>query len=152
MTADLRFVMHAAQTEAHELAAQRPRDRLSQTRLADTRRTDEEENRLPRGAVDRGLAGDVRLGLGHDLALPFDLDPDIGGDDLLVLLLGRLAILAQLAHRQVLEDAVLDLLQVVVVFVEDLPRPGDVDLAAAQLVPGQLRDPVEIGADDAVLR
>ena len=69
---------------------------------------------------------------------------DIGGDDLLVLLLGRRAILPQLAHGQVLEDTVLDLLKVVVVFVEDLPRPGDVDLVAAQLVPGQLGDPVEI--------
>ena len=71
-------------------------------------------------------------------------------DDLLVSWAAR--VLAQLAHRQVLEDAVLDLLQVVVVLVEDLPRPGDVDLAAAQLVPGQARHPVEIGADDAVLR
>src|SRR5215211_2449615 len=143
--------MHSAQAEAHELAAQRPRDRLSQTRLADTRGTYKEENWLPRGAVDRRFAGDVRLGLGDDLTLPFEIDPDIGGDDQVIFLLSRLAVLAQLAHRQVLEDAVLDLFQIVVVFVEDLSRPGDVDLTATQLVPGQLRNPVEIGADNAVL-
>src|SRR5918995_1105175 len=144
--------MHSAQAETHELAAQRSRDRLAQTRLADTRRTDEEENRLSRGAVGWGLASDVRLGLGHDLALPLDLDSDVSGDDLLVLLLSRLAILPQLAHRQVFEDAIFDLLQIVVVFIENLSRPGDVNLTAAQLVPGQLRDPIEIGADDAVFR
>ena len=37
----------------------------------------------------------------------------------------------QLAHREVLEDALLDLLEAVVVLVEDAPRLGDVDRAAS---------------------
>jgi len=38
-----------------------------------------------------------------------------------------------------------------VIFVEDLPRPGHVDGAARQLVPGQGRHPVEVRDDHAVL-
>ena len=57
----------------------------------------------------------------------------------------------QLAHREVLEDAVLDLLEVVVVAVEDLARVGDVEVVVARDRPRQRDDPVEIGADDGVL-
>ena len=57
----------------------------------------------------------------------------------------------QLAHRQVLEDAVLDLLQVVVIGVEDLARVGDVKVVLGGAAPRQLDQPLEIGADDAVL-
>ena len=51
--------------------------------------------------------------------------------------LGR-GLLLQLAHRQVLEDAVLDLLQIVVLVVQDLARLGDVDLAFGPCVQGRL--------------
>ena len=57
----------------------------------------------------------------------------------------------ELAHGQVLEDAVLDLLEVVVVAVEDLARVRDVEVVLARDVPGQGDDPVEVGADDRVL-
>ena len=50
--------------------------------------------------------------------------------------LGR-GLLLQLAHRQILENAVLDLLQVVVLVVENLARLGDVDLTFGPGVPGQ---------------
>ena len=45
MTADLRLVAHAAERDAHELAAERLGDRPRQRRLADARRPDEAENR-----------------------------------------------------------------------------------------------------------
>ena len=68
--------------------------------------------------------------------------------------LGRPAspLLAQLLDREVLQDAVLDLLEIVVVLVQDLGAPRHVDLAAGQLAPGQARHPVQVGPDDAVLR
>ena len=56
--ADLGFVAHAAQRDAHELAVHRARDRLPERRLADARRADEAEDRslqvplqLPDGEV-----------------------------------------------------------------------------------------------------
>ena len=57
----------------------------------------------------------------------------------------------QLAHRQVLEDAVLDLLQVVVVGVEDLAGVGDIEVVLGLFRPGQLDQPLEVGADHAML-
>src|SRR5262245_1757269 len=44
MAADLRFVMHAAEAEAREVAAGGARDALSERRLADARRSDEAQN------------------------------------------------------------------------------------------------------------
>ena len=45
MAADLRFIAHAAQADADELAPQRAGDRLAQRGLADARRADETEDR-----------------------------------------------------------------------------------------------------------
>ena len=84
MAADLGFVVHAAQAHAHELAAGRLGDALTERGLADAGRADK--------AQDRALA--VRI---------------------------------ELAHREIFEDAALDLGQAVVVLVEDAPRLGDVD-------------------------
>src|ERR1700722_9490591 len=53
----------------------------------------------------------------------------------------------QPAHRQVLDDPGLDLLQAVVIGVEDLARHGDVDRRRFGRLPGQLDQPVEVGAD-----
>ena len=53
----------------------------------------------------------------------------------------------QLADGEELEDAVLDLLQVVVVFVEHLPGAPDVEVVRGKLVPGQVAEPVEIRLD-----
>ncbi len=108
MTADLGFVAHAADREAHELAAHRLRDRLPERGLADARRSDEAQDR-PRQLV------------------------------------------LQLAHGEVLDDAILDLLEIVVVLVEDLARPRDVDLIRRRDAPRQLREPVEVRANHAVL-
>ncbi len=59
--------------------------------------------------------------------------------------------LLQFADGEVLDDPVLDLIEVVVVLVEDRPRLLDVDRVARLLAPRQLHEPVEVGADDAVL-
>ena len=57
----------------------------------------------------------------------------------------------QPAHGEELEDAVLDLLDVVVVLVEDLARVGEVEVVLGRRVPRQRRDPLEVRPDDAVL-
>ena len=57
----------------------------------------------------------------------------------------------QLAHRQVLEDALLDLLEVVVVGVEDLARLLEIEAVLGLLRPGQLDQPFEVGALHGVL-
>ena len=57
----------------------------------------------------------------------------------------------ELAHREELEDAVLDLLEVVVVAVEDLAGVRHVEVVVAAHRPGQGDDPVEVGADHGVL-
>ena len=57
----------------------------------------------------------------------------------------------QLAHGQELEDALLDLLEVVVVLVEHRARVREVEVVLGAGVPRQRGDPLEVGADDAVL-
>src|SRR5262249_10281644 len=63
-----------------------------------------------------------------------------------------LPLLAQLPHRQVVEDPLLDLLEVVVVLVEDRPRLRDVDRPAGLLAPGNREQPVQVAPGDAELR
>src|SRR5205085_1684530 len=62
------------------------------------------------------------------------------------------ALLTELAHGEVLEDAVLHVLEARVVGVEDATRLGDVQVVLAPRVPRKLGHPVEVGADPAVLR
>jgi hypothetical protein len=50
-----------------------------------------------------------------------------------------------------LDDSVFDLLEVVVVFVEDLARAYEIEVVGCRDVPRQRDDPVEVGANDAVL-
>src|SRR4029079_13405706 len=61
------------------------------------------------------------------------------------------ALLAQLAHREVLHDAVLHVVQTRVVFVEDPARLGDVEVVVRPDVPRDLGHPIEVRADPAVL-
>ena len=58
----------------------------------------------------------------------------------------------QRAHREVLEDALLDLLEAVVVLVEDLRGFLDIEVVVGGDVPRQADEPVDIGPDDAHLR
>ena len=108
VAADLGLVAHAADRQAGELPAERPRDRLPERGLADAGRSDEAEN-------------------------------------------GPGGLVLQLRDREVLEDALLDLPEVEVVLVEDLLRIGEIEVVDGGLVPRQRGDPVEVGADDAVL-
>ena len=55
------------------------------------------------------------------------------------------------AHREVLEDALLDLLEAVVVLVEDLGRLLDVEAVVGGDGPRQRDEPVHVGPDDADL-
>src|SRR3954453_21574538 len=57
----------------------------------------------------------------------------------------------ELAHREELEDAVLDLLDVVVVGVEYLAGVVEVEVVLGGGVPRQRGDPFQVAADDAVL-
>ena len=79
------------------------------------------------GAGDAGLADTRRADEADDLALY------VGG---------------QLADGQHLEDAVLDLLQAVVVPVQHALGLGDVQIVLGESVPGQVEAGVQIGADD----
>src|SRR5581483_1219578 len=108
MTADLGFVVHAAERDAHELAPGRPRDRLAERGLADAGRSDEAKYRA-------------------------------------------LALRVEFAHGEILENAALDLFEAVMILVEHLARPFDIDRLFAQHRPGQGDQPVEIGADHRML-
>ena len=57
----------------------------------------------------------------------------------------------QLADGDVLQDPLLGLGQAIVVLLQDLRRPGDVYVVLGLPGPGQLDEPVEVGADDAHL-
>ena len=84
--------------------------------------------------ADRGLAGAGRADQGQDRA---------GG----AALLGHAALLAQLAHGDVLGDAVLDVLEAGVVGVQHLARVHRVEPLLGALGPRHRDQPVEVGAD-----
>ncbi len=108
MAADLRLVPHAAQRHAHEPPAQRPGDALAEAGLAHAGRPHEAEDRLARRTCrpSRAAARRARWLCRRRLPGP------------------ACALLPELLDGQVLEDAVLDLLEVVVVLVQDLRGPG----------------------------
>ena len=123
VSADLRFVAHAAQAHPRELAAQRPGNALAQGSLSDTGGSDEAED---------GAHGLARLSVLRAVLL-------------------NAALLEELAHGKKLDDPVLDLLQIVVVLVEHLARVDDVQLVLAGDAPGQLHHPVQVRLDHGVL-
>ena len=59
-------------------------------------------------------------------------------------------LLFQFADRQILDDAVFDLLEIVVILIENFARLADVDVIRRFRTPRQLHQPIEVGADDAV--
>ena len=126
VAANLGLVVDAAERHADELAAQRAGDGLAERGLADARRADEAQDRL---AVDVGLR---RLAFRFLLPLLF------------------VSLLLEAADGQVLEDAVLDLFEVVVILVEYLPRERHVNRLAGALVPGQRDQQLKIRADHRV--
>jgi hypothetical protein len=100
-------------------------------------------------ATERGARELAAHGAGDRLAerrLADPRRPDEAQDGLAPAV-GRPSLLLQPAHRQVLDDALLHLVQVVVVRVQDLARLLDVDLAASRHVPRQRDHQLEVGAD-----
>ena len=122
MPADLRFVAHAAERHADELPVERGRDRFGERGLAHAGRADQREDRA---RAPTALGG--RVAVAHA------------------------ALGAQLAHRQVLDDAVLHVLEPGVVLVQDPPGVGDVEVVLGPDVPRHVDQPVEVGPDPAVL-
>ena len=139
VAADVGLVARAAQGDADVLAAHRPGDRLRDRGLAHAGRAGEQQD---------AAAGSGRLALlllhRAGLRLPVDRG--------LLLGLGLLRFLTrrlrELAHRQKLEDAVLDVLQAVVILVQDPRGLGHVQFLVAARVPRQLGDRLEIRPDD----
>ena len=62
----------------------------------------------------------------------------------------RAAVLTQLLHREVLDDALFDLVEVVVVLVQDATGFDRVEAVFARLVPRDVEQPVQIRADHLV--
>ena len=87
--------------------------------------------------ADRGLAGAGRA----------DQREDRAG----ALVLADAALLAQLAHGDVLDDAVLDVLEAGVVGVQHLTRVHRVEALVGALLPRHGDQPVEVGADHRAL-
>ena len=58
----------------------------------------------------------------------------------------------ELSDGQVFDDALLDLLEAGVVLVEDLAHGRDVHVVGGLLAPGDVENPVDVGANDGVLR
>ncbi len=125
MAAYFGLVTQAAQGHADELAPQRPRDGLPQAGLAHARRADKAQYHA--------------LALAPDVVIDCFLRPFCR------------AFMAQLAHGQVFQDAVLDVFQVIVVFVQHLAGVGDFQVVVGVRGPGQAGQPVQIGADHAIL-
>ena len=59
VAADLRFVAHAAQRQANELASQRRGDRLAERGLTGSRRANETQNRLAHALWLQAAHGDI---------------------------------------------------------------------------------------------
>ncbi len=58
----------------------------------------------------------------------------------------------ELADGQVFDDALLDLVEAGVVLVEHLAHGSDVHVVGGLLAPGNVENPVDIGANDGIFR
>ena len=92
---------------------------------------------------DRGLADPGRAYEQQD-------GPAVDLGDLHLALAGPIGL--ELAHRQVLEDPILDLVEPVVVLFEDVGGLGDFELVVATRVPGEFGKGGEVGPDDRCFR
>src|SRR5690606_26749875 len=123
VSADLAFVVDPAEAHPREAAAEGAGDGLAERGLARPRRPDEAEERLPPElSAEAGLLRAVHAALAPEL-----LD------------------------RQMIDAALLGLVEVVVVLVQRLPRLLQIAGAAGRLPPGDGEDPVEPAPDHAVL-
>src|SRR5262249_33789249 len=65
---------------------------------------------------------------------------------------GGLGVRVELQDRQMLEDSLLDAFEVVVVLVQDLLGPIEIEDVAGGLAPGKLQDEFEVGSRDLRIR
>jgi hypothetical protein len=86
-----------------------------------------------------------------DRGLPRPGRPDQRQDRARALVLLDAALLPELADGDVLDDAVLDVVEAVVVGIEHLPRVDRIEPLHRALAPGHGEEPVEVGADDGRL-
>ena len=118
----------------------------------------------PRERADVGAAMPADLGLVADAAQREPHELAVGGasDGLAQRRLahagrsdqaedGALHVVLQLADRQILENALLHLLEAVVVLLQHALGVLDVEVVLGLLGPGQVGDPLEVGARDRVL-
>ena len=115
-----------------------------------------------RADIGAAMAADFRLVMDAAEAHPHELAAHGAGDRLAERGLAdagradeaqdrRLAVRRELAHGEIFDDPPLDLVEAEMVLVEDAPRLRDVDRGFLGQRPGQLDQPVEIGAHHAVL-
>src|SRR5438093_1974635 len=119
VAANVGLVPGAAERNPDVRPAHRPRDGFGDRGLPDARRSHEQQGRRARGAIIF-----VPRGLLLRLLLP------------------------QLADREELEHLVLHILEAVVIFLEDLRGLLQVERLFGALVPRQLGDGLEVGAND----
>ena len=119
MPTDVGLVARSTEGNADVGPAHGARDRLRDRRLSDTRRADEQQSRRARGAIIL-VPGRFLFGLA----------------------------LAKLPHRQKLEHLVFDVLQTVMVLFQNFLGPFQIEGLVGALVPRQLGDGLEVGADD----
>ena len=136
MTADLGLVAHPAERHAHEPPPECPRNRLAETRLANAWRTDQAQDRPAHG---RRAARPNGVDLQRVVAARWLGD------------VGLVALGAQLHDGEVLEDAVLDAVQVVVVLVQHAFGMMEVQVISGRLAPRQVGHPLQVRADHGVL-
>ena len=155
---DVGLVARAAERDPDVLPPHRAGDALGNRGLADARRADEQQDRAAwRPVVVVALDGHVAAAGRWRWPAACRCDSPCG--DLLRLPLAPWLLLggtrsaascciAQLAHGQELEHAVLHVAQGVVILVEDPLRLGQLEVLLAAHVPGQLRDVLEERPDD----
>ncbi len=107
-------------------------------------------------AADLGLVVDAAQAHAHELAthrpsdrLPSDVLPTPGGPD--EGQDGTADLVGKAAHREVLEDALLDLLEAVVILIEDARGLLQIEVVLGRDVPRQADQPVDVGADHSDL-
>ena len=148
MSANVRLVARAAERDAHVLASERTRDRLGDRRLANSRRSDEEQNRTLRHGLGLGflLVGDrlvfiVANGKRRCCFILVGLQYRSRKLSLALNFLGKL-LRPKLANGEEFQHAILHVGETVVVFIENHRRVVQIELIVRPRVPRQLGDPL----------
>ena len=120
MAADLGLVADTTEGNTNKLAAHGSCNRLTEAGLADPGRTDEGD--------DRPVPAGGSFAVGIDASV-------------------EAALVAKLARGEELDDAILHIVEAVVISVEHRLRVVEIDVVVTALAPRHLEDAVEPGAD-----